>query len=366
MRTPFKLLALGCLTISFGSFAQGNSQMVEIAADTLSNDLQEDGLSIDAIAAYNRGLGFAQAGQNQDAIIHFNNALSLEPVFPKALYNRAAAKLNLTDYTGAISDLNSYLTLADTATIAHYFLARAYHLSGEPAKAAVEYGMAIDRKVRQEESYLYRAEISFKEGNYKAAEADYSGAIFMKNDNDNAIAFHDRGSSRKLLEDMTGATDDYNRAIQLDPRMAIAYVNLGSIYRKQEKFDKALSEYNQALRLDASNVLALNNRGYTHFLMENYERASDDFLKAIALNEDYAYAYNNLASVLIKQEKYKDAIDRSSKAISLDPNYGFAYLNRGIAREMIRDIPGACADWKMAESLNIQNAKAYQSGSCQY
>lgn len=148
--------------------------------------------------------------------------------------------------------------------------------------------------------------------------------------------------------------------------MTSAYINLAGVYRDGNKLDDALSEYNQALRLEPNNVLALNNRGYVYFLQGKYAEAEADFKAAIAQDGSYSYAFNNLASVYIKQERYKEAIESAGKAIQLSPEYGYAYLNRGIAREMVRDIPGACSDWEKAENMHVKNADLYLSGSCKY
>ena len=44
-------------------------------------------------------------------------------------------------------------------------------------------------------------------------------------------------------------------------------------------------------------------------------------------------------------------------------DYGYAYLNRGIAKEMLRDNIGACEDWKKATQLGVESAKNY-TGDC--
>ena len=66
-----------------------------------------------------------------------------------------------------------------------------------------------------------------------------------------------------------------------------------------------------------------------------------------------------MGTSLIKLERYNEAIVALSKAIELNPDYGEAYLNRGNAREMIRDVRGACLDWKQAINLGQIQAKSF-------
>ena len=55
---------------------------------------------------------------------------------------------------------------------------------------------------------------------------------------------------------------------------------------------------------------------------------------------------------------YLKARNDCDKAIELNPSYGFAYLNRGIAKEMLRDNT-ACNDWQKAADLGVASAKQY-------
>lgn len=338
--------------------------LIQIAADTLSSDLQEGGLSVEALSYYNSGLDFFQINQLDSAKHYFSLALAEEDSFPKALINRAAVNIQLAEHREAIEDLNRYTTLVDTATNAYFFKARSYDYLGETDSALVAYAQAISRKAFLEDSHLRRAEILRQGGNYSEAVEDFSKALLENSQN--AKALHDRASCKKLLGQTEAAAEDYRLAIKVDPKMTSAYINLGSVYRNMDMNAEALAEFNQALRLDDDNILALNNRGNTHFALGNYLEAERDFRKVIQFDPNYAYAHNNLAGALIKQERYDEAINSASRAIELDPNYGFAFLNRGIAREMVRDIPGACSDWKTAQEMGIKNADVYQNGPCNY
>ncbi len=82
------------------------------------------------------------------------------------------------------------------------------------------------------------------------------------------------------------------------------------------------------------------------------------------MNAKYAPAYNSISAIRFKQEKYKEAEAEAAKAIKIDPNYASAYVNRGIAREMMRNQEGACADWQKAQDLGHELGKKYLIGNC--
>ncbi|HOV55853.1 MAG TPA: tetratricopeptide repeat protein, partial [Bacteroidales bacterium] len=63
-------------------------------------------------------------------------------------------------------------------------------------------------------------------------------------------------------------------------------------------------------------------------------------------------------------EDYQSALEDFNKAIELDNNYAIAYLNRGNTKEMLRDMSGACEDWKKAADLGISSAEMYHKQLC--
>lgn len=350
--------------LHFSLQGQSDSVMVRVAADTLSADQQEGGFKVQALAAYNKGLAAYKQYQLDDALEHFTEALRHEPDFAKAYFNRGVVYLEGKKYGLATPDFDRYILLSDDPGEAYFLRARAHHLLGHRDRAYECYTECIGKGVKVDEAALFRAGFQYERGDYKAAVDDYTRCLAVQRDN--AAAYHDRGSAYLMNQDVELAIADYLTAIKSDPGMARAYSNLGAAYRKQGKYAESLQELNQAVRLDPDNALVINSRGYAFFLLEDYEKAERDFRLAIDLDPKYALAYNNLSSSLIKQERYREAIDHASKAIKLQADYGHAYLNRGIAREMVRDMVGACADWQKADELSIPNAGTYRSVACKY
>ena len=65
-----------------------------------------------------------------------------------------------------------------------------------------------------------------------------------------------------------------------------------------------------------------------------------------------------------KLKDYKGSAADCDKAITLNNSYAAAYLNRGIAREMLRQQDKACEDWNKAASLGLKNGKTFSQQSC--
>lgn len=341
-----------------------DSLLVRIAADTLSGDQQEGGIPVAALEAYNSAVNFLTRQETDSALEAFSRALVVEPDFPKALYNRASVHMAMKDYSAAAADYERYTQIADTARMGWYLMAQALHLEGRYDRALDAYREAIQRDAFAMESHLARAEIMRDYGDADEAIASFSA--YLAYEPQNALAYHDRGGLYAQRGDIEAAERDFRQAVRIDPDMAQGWTNLASVLQKRGEYDESLTAYDRALRLEPQDALVLNNRGYVLFLKEEFDKAAADFRRAIDADESYAPAYNNLAGALIKREKYADAIEAADGAIALDPNYGSAFLNRGIAREMVRDIPGACADWQRAADLEVKYADEYQAAVCKY
>ena len=92
--------------------------------------------------------------------------------------------------------------------------------------------------------------------------------------------------------------------------------------------------------------------------------AIKDFKKALSVKSDYAPAASNLSGVYFKQKEYEKALASANKAVKLDDTNAGAYVNRANAREMLRDMNGACEDWHKAKELGSKPGKNYYAGNC--
>jgi tetratricopeptide (TPR) repeat protein len=110
--------------------------------------------------------------------------------------------------------------------------------------------------------------------------------------------------------------------------------------------------------------MAYNNRGVAQMEQNKLDDAKKDFEKALEINPKYAPAASNLSAIYFKQKDYKKSLELANKAVQNDPNYGNAYVNRANAKEMNRDLEGACDDWQKAKELGIELGKNYYSSNC--
>jgi tetratricopeptide (TPR) repeat protein len=94
------------------------------------------------------------------------------------------------------------------------------------------------------------------------------------------------------------------------------------------------------------------NRGVLLMTMQRPAEAKQDFDRALEVNPDTAEALVNRGAILLAQGKAGEAVADLDRGIALGPERPErAYYQRAMARETLKDIKGAYADYKMADSL---------------
>ena len=62
---------------------------------------------------------------------------------------------------------------------------------------------------------------------------------------------------------------------------------------------------------------------------------------------------------MIKNGNFNEALTILNDVIASGNNYSKAYLNRGLVKELLGDLDGACSDWKKALELGVTEAQNY-------
>ena len=65
-----------------------------------------------------------------------------------------------------------------------------------------------------------------------------------------------------------------------------------------------------------------------------------------------------------EQGDYQGAIADYTKALKINPKDVISYSNRGIARELVNDLQGACDDWRKAGDLGDERSAEWVNNQC--
>ncbi|HTI66276.1 MAG TPA: tetratricopeptide repeat protein [Caulobacteraceae bacterium] len=96
----------------------------------------------------------------------------------------------------------------------------------------------------------------------------------------------------------------------------------------------------------------LVNRGVLLMRMDQPQDAKRDFEQALVLAPMLPEALVNRGGILLEEGKPQEALTDLDRGIALGPEHPErAYYTRAMAREDLKDLKGAYADYKAAEAL---------------
>ena len=103
------------------------------------------------------------------------------------------------------------------------------------------------------------------------------------------------------IGDFKSATEESQRAIEINPDLYEAQYNLGTALQELGRHDEAITAYEQVLIRQPKHAAAAMNIAYGLQQMGRLDAASTAFEKAIAIDPSFAKAYVNLADLRLQQ-----------------------------------------------------------------
>jgi len=191
---------------------------------------------------------------------------------------------------------------------------------------------------------------------------------------ESAIYYYNRGNKKFSMKDYYGAISDYTKAVEINPNLVQPYGSMCGAKVNIGMNEEAVDDCNKALSLSSSNQLTNSDRAmiYANLCGANlnlgvHKDTIKDCTKALVFNPQNDLAFYNRGSAKIQLNDNYGAISDINQAIDLNPKSNFIswyYLNRGIAKENIGDLQGACLDWREASYGGDQDAARYVRNQC--
>jgi len=133
-------------------------------------------ISIDpkyAPAYYNRGFAFALQGKPDDAIANYDQAIQLAPTYQVAYYQRGSLKGQKGDFDGALADFSKVIELDPKYAPAYYNAGHVYYFKGDLTNAGDQIDKALALDPNFPFSYFIRGLVRHAQGNREEATADF-------------------------------------------------------------------------------------------------------------------------------------------------------------------------------------------------
>ena len=260
----------------------------------------------------------------------------------------------------ASGQLDEAMTSCDRAKAIHNQAAEVYALlatvmrqMGDFGRAAEEYSRSIDyaKKDTEKADYLYRRGIEWYElEEFEDAVKDFSQSLELRPDHAGTLIWRAAASSR--TEDLGGAIEDLQHAIESRPSSAEAYRQLG-----KSVADKAIGHFTRRHQRGREDAELFRQRGHAYRFLSQYDEAIKDYTAALKLDKKDIAARIARGLALCRRGNFKASFDDFSKAITLEPNSHAAYYGRATALLEQGSIETARSDIEQAISLSASRSR---------
>lgn len=187
--------------------------------------------------------------------------------------------------------------------------------------------------------------------NFEQALADFDRTLELNPKIVNAHFY--RGMVLGQLGREDEAIASLTQALELEVSPERLYIR-GDILGRQHKYLDAINDLSLAIRLDPFNPSFYQSRGQSLFGLGRYPDALGDLSEALRLFPDYVNARKSRGMVYAAMNRHAEAIDDFSQVIVLAPRLAEAYQNRAHSLLIMGKTADARQDLQTFESLSGQ------------
>jgi Tfp pilus assembly protein PilF len=149
-------------------------------------------------------------------------------------------------------------------------------------------------------------------------------------------------NARKFAEvgEYARASDEYQKAIKLQPGSMECLLDYGECLEKMNKNDQALAAYQTAVERHPEEprpYLRIGNLFLKGKSEADWAKAREAYGKALAIRPDYKYALYNLGVLEKTAGRAGEAISLFKKVLAVDEYYALAHLNLGLLMQTAKE-----------------------------
>ncbi len=306
---------------------------------------------------YIKGVELQRAGKLDEAVTEYEAALKTGARL-EVLGNLGAVLAQLGRYEAAIARYEEALKLAPKHPMILFNLALAHYKSGDLTRAAEIFEALSISDTKNRRAAILLADCRFQLGQYKRA-IELLDPIYHGDPDDLGVVYllgnaylrdHQPDKGQPLLEKilrngesaeahlmmataLSGvfrnkeAIVEYEKAIQLNPKLPMAHVGVATEYLRQSDPDRALKEYRAELEINPNDYTAHFYIGYLARTNGDYNQATESLQRALALRPGDAAAMLQLGLVYFLHGDLDKAQGLLETAARNEPEFIDAYLH---------------------------------------
>ena len=252
-----------------------------------------------------KGMLLEETGRTTDADDAYEHALKFAPNDPDLLLKTGIYSLAAGDLEKALSRLRRCVNLLPNDGDAQFYLAQAYHLSGQDELALTAIRQSL--KLEPDNPSVWQ-----KYGELLCGTGDCAGGLTWLSKAQHADANlpridYDLAATSYKLMDITGAAEHAKRAVQIQPKDFEALQLLATADVKLTNWQEAQSTYEQMLSIKSDDVVALLGVGQCKLELKDYDGALQALQSALRLDPTRLLAHFYLSRAYAGMGRTPDA-----------------------------------------------------------
>lgn len=254
--------------------------------------------------AYNDGNNAYKLGQYQEAIGHYDKALTQDSTFFKAYYGKGLTLKKLRKYADAIKAYKGAIRHNPSYTEAYVALGKIYSQTNQPDNAIKTYNAAVEYDPQSYKAYYELGAIYLdKKKDYNKAAQNFTKATQINPNYD--LAFYSLGVSLTELRRYDEALLALDNALAVTARKKwhTPYYRMAVIYNKQGNSSKAKQAADEALKRKRNYAPAAFEAGKASKDLGQFNQAIDYF-KIAAKNRQWKRTADYEIDLIVNRDKY--------------------------------------------------------------
>lgn len=334
------------------------------------------------------GAFYLEGERNEEALDALTRAVAADGKNHTALINRGVALLRLKRFAEALAALEPEARRYPEDARVHYLLGVARDGAGQSDAAVREFEEAVRRDSadaaarkalgflcarlgRSEEALAALREAVRLNPADAEAQGRYGGLCLAAGRTDAAAAAlkiaakaypgdvsiqGNLGLAYLYLQRYGEAVAALQAAIRIDARQPLAWHSLGRAYANLRRSPEAAAALREAVRLEPDRPETLYDLGQVCLAQSHYTEAADAFRGVTRLDGQQAQAWRQLGRCQVNLKQYEEARDALKTAARLDARNAGVHYDLGIACILLKDRPGAWAEYEILRLLDKQSA----------
>ena len=261
----------------------------------------------------NLGNALVQKGQSDEAIVHYNEALKLDPAYINAHINLGNTYAELNQLEKALYHYAEVQKKSpDDVTLLNN-MGKALFKGGRLEEAEKCFRRVLQKDPENWSAYNSLGLILARQKKFPDAAACFKKAQAINPDSD--FAEENLKQMREYTKKLDTASQNILKQIEQDPNNPLLRYQLGKLYQDNGLLDQSVEQYQKTISIQPEFTDAIYQLAIVYAIQKKPDAAVNEFEKLIQIQPDNSKVEYNIACLYSRMGKKEQAITWLGKAI---------------------------------------------------